>query len=222
MLDRALAGTSALMDHGQSGDREFKSTVPDSDVFDLEDSMGGYFEYQPEGSERTQLVHINSIEGRKALDDCRIRFENPSFEPKYVGPSTALKRLLQSSRAHSVIQHGGIGAAATTDLSAAVQQEIEARTAANQIAEAAREEDPDYVRPLPYDPEVEGVALDLHIASSTRRPALTVPVLAPRIPASDGVWRPTDEEYLAASDVQKKKWVTSIAEMEAERNIRNP
>jgi hypothetical protein len=213
MLDKAIGGTAALMAHGDVNDPDFDEEKHGAKK-SLEDHCQGYFSYKPEGSERTLLLHINTKRGREAIQAYKSRFETAAdWLPEFLSPQVALQRLIKSARAHVVRQHGGIGTAALSDLSAIVEQEVEERRIATKDALLDLVSDPDYVAPEPrpaFDPELFGVVLEVKTDDEARASS-SLPLLPstpskkrPRLAEADGVWVPTTEEYAAASKTQRK------------------
>ncbi|KAJ4310639.1 hypothetical protein N0V94_008339 [Neodidymelliopsis sp. IMI 364377] len=123
MLEKAVAGTAALMSHRGPVNED----MVDDEAMDFGTYLEGYFIFTTtDGKEHT--LHINSSEGQEAIETLRRLNEvDDDWLPSTLAPSIALQRLLAQNRANVVRQHGGMGKGATSDLDWLVRAELEER-----------------------------------------------------------------------------------------------
>ncbi|KAF3029590.1 hypothetical protein E8E12_000614 [Didymella heteroderae] len=231
MMTRALASTVAMIKHKARG--ALNSTTEEtttqqcaveaSDSYD--DYIDGFFQFR-DGNGPQQILHFDSPEGKAAIDQLRkVKAEQGEFDdepslkdtwrPDALDATKATQRLMQGARANVVLQHGGISAAAVTDLSHVIFQETLSRlTRAETPADTPMDDDPPpsssheggpQAAEATYDPETDPIFLTGHVTFNSpefglpvreRRTELLPPRAAP----------PTDSEWELMPDDAKRNY----------------
>ena len=239
MLSRSLAGTVALMEHKPESSSSAALSVP------LDDHMNGYFVVHSAEETVSRILHFHSQDGQKAIEAMRQRMrdsgqyqhlsECDKWLPTMLPPGEATRLLMRASRANTVIQHGGIGKAARTDLGQIIMQELFLRDEhENEKKDATKPDksndddatDPpaEVNEPPPYDPETDPNFYagsftidfaDLERSLPTRPPP--VKLEAPRIGVNGGAWIPNAEQWAEMDEHTRAKVRSEVESSRAHR-----
>ena len=226
MLSRAIAGTVAMMNHDSrnalpSTDSELPAGDPVLDDGVVADYMAGFFQYtSPEGT--NQVLHIDSEQARPIIEELRSRMDQEgqfdddpgskdTWLPETLDPTDATMRLMRGARANVVLQHGGVGCTATTDLNNIVLQEMNARLVSSQNSTGTvddaevglGESEPDKIPA--YDPDKDPLFLTGHVNFKSQD--YQVPAHQARtellLPRPD---IPTEEEWQSMTDASRRMY----------------
>jgi len=187
LIARAVSGTAAFMSH--HGPHANGATGNEFD-----DYMSNFFEHKVHGVAR--LLNAASPEGKEAIESLRTSLDNPDFTPNFMPPDEALRILLKTNRAQSVIPHGGLGKTATMKLDWLVQQELRERF------DIRLDEQLDGVNKKDKTRDEDDVEVEAPPAQRVKTEA--------RSPQADGVIYCTRDEYIAGGKDGKRKLTSAI------------